>query len=161
MRALIDFIYLGQTSVSQDEVQAFLTLGEELGVKGLVRNNRMENIAKVKHEDQNLVETFKMNELKEWNGTQWKRIKKDHKSDISHDELKMEDTLNYEDINLSAGSCKNALLDANITIQCQMRPQVQENHHMNSINCEKTFKRKDVLTRHFKSTHAEETLTSS
>ena len=48
MRALIDFIYLGQTSVSQDEVQAFLTLGEELGVKGLIRNNQMENMAKPK-----------------------------------------------------------------------------------------------------------------
>ena len=28
MRALIDFIYLGQTKVSQDDVQAFLALGE-------------------------------------------------------------------------------------------------------------------------------------
>ena len=42
MRALLDFIYIGQTSVSQDNVKSFLKLGEELGVTGLVEE-KLEN----------------------------------------------------------------------------------------------------------------------
>ena len=33
---LLDFVYHGQTTVCQDNVKAFLRLGEELGVTGLV-----------------------------------------------------------------------------------------------------------------------------
>ena len=47
MKALIDFIYLGQTKVCQEDVQAFLVLGEELGVKGLARNKQIANIRKL------------------------------------------------------------------------------------------------------------------
>merc|ERR1740137_486013 len=44
MRALIDFMYLGQTKVCQEDVQTFLLLGEELGVKALARNKKIANI---------------------------------------------------------------------------------------------------------------------
>ena len=41
MRALIDFMYLGQTKVCQEDVQAFLVLGKELGVKGLASDKQI------------------------------------------------------------------------------------------------------------------------
>eukprot|EP00092_Neocalanus_flemingeri_P061996 GFUD01074719.1.p1 GENE.GFUD01074719.1~~GFUD01074719.1.p1 ORF type:complete len:264 (+),score=71.13 GFUD01074719.1:55-792(+) len=43
LRSLLDFMYLGKTNVAQDQVETFLTLGEELGVKGLVRTNDSES----------------------------------------------------------------------------------------------------------------------
>jgi len=38
LTSLLDFMYLGKTRIAQDKVETFLKLGEELGVKGLVRN---------------------------------------------------------------------------------------------------------------------------
>jgi len=40
LRSLLDFMYLGKTNVAQDQVETFLKLGEELGVKGLVSNQQ-------------------------------------------------------------------------------------------------------------------------
>jgi len=37
LTSLLDFMYLGKTKIAQDKVETFLKLGEELGVKGLVR----------------------------------------------------------------------------------------------------------------------------
>merc|ERR1711983_278674 len=36
-KSLLDFMYLGKAKVKQETVNMFLTLGEELGVKGLVQ----------------------------------------------------------------------------------------------------------------------------
>ena len=35
LKSLLDFMYLGKTEVAQDKVDTFLSLGEELGIKGL------------------------------------------------------------------------------------------------------------------------------
>ena len=38
LSSMLEFIYLGQTSFSKDEVQRFLTIAEDFGVKGLVKS---------------------------------------------------------------------------------------------------------------------------
>jgi len=42
LKSLLDFMYLGKTKVAQDQVETFLLLGEDLGVKGLVKNKEKE-----------------------------------------------------------------------------------------------------------------------
>jgi len=42
LTSMLDFMYLGRTSVAQSQVETFLMLGDELGVKGLVRNKEKE-----------------------------------------------------------------------------------------------------------------------
>ena len=39
LSSMLEFIYLGQTSFSKDEVQRFLTIAEDFGVKGLVKSS--------------------------------------------------------------------------------------------------------------------------
>jgi len=55
MRALLDFIYIGQTSVSQDNVKSFLKLGEELGVTGLVEEE-LENRKEEEKKSENMTQ---------------------------------------------------------------------------------------------------------
>ena len=46
LSSLLDFIYKGETNITQDHLQKFLHLAEELGVKGLNEEVRTENIPK-------------------------------------------------------------------------------------------------------------------
>ena len=57
MRALLDFIYLGQTKVGQENVQAFLRLGEELGVTGLSEEKLEEEEEEEERKDENTEQT--------------------------------------------------------------------------------------------------------
>ena len=51
LKSMLDFMYLGKTNVAQDEVDRFLILGEELGIKGLVRNQKKEKPKPDKDDD--------------------------------------------------------------------------------------------------------------
>ena len=55
LTSMLDFMYLGKTSVAQSQVETFLMLGDELGVKGLVRNKEKEQEEPV--EEPQLVES--------------------------------------------------------------------------------------------------------
>merc|ERR1712129_383306 len=107
MKALIDFMYLGQTKVCQEDVQAFLVLGEELGVKGLARNKRIANIGKVtKDEISTTSLEFEEDDAK--------------KSKETNVEIKMEDHLSI-DMNTDATNTNdnimNVVLEENVDNQ--------------------------------------------
>merc|ERR1712129_144838 len=104
MKALIDLIYLGQTKVCQEDVQAFLVLGEELGVKGLARNKKIEKIGKVtKDEMSTTSQEFEEDDAK--------------KSKEKNVEIKMEDHLsidmNTDAVNTS-DNITNVVLEENV-----------------------------------------------
>merc|ERR1712129_110684 len=98
MRALIDFMYLGQTKVCQDDVQAFLALGEELGVKGLARDKQIGNTGKEDLSIGSLVE-HEEDEREE---------KKKNESISPYLEVKTEDQLNI-DVAESSVNCTNVM----------------------------------------------------
>ena len=98
MRALIDFMYLGQTKVCQDDVQAFLALGEELGVKGLARDKQIGTTGKENLSIGSLVE-HEEDEREE---------KKTNESISPYLEIKTEDQLNI-DVAESSVNCTNIM----------------------------------------------------
>jgi len=44
LMAIVDFLYYGEASISQENLAAFLAIGEELGVKGISENEFIEQI---------------------------------------------------------------------------------------------------------------------
>ena len=42
LEAVLQFLYLGQAQVRQQDVQEFIATAEDLGVEGLVKNNEKE-----------------------------------------------------------------------------------------------------------------------
>ena len=60
----MDFIYLGKTRIAQDKVETFLKLGEELGVKGLVRNQLG---LQEKNIEQDIISTKSLNKVEKKN----------------------------------------------------------------------------------------------
>merc|ERR1712129_72221 len=110
LKALIDFIYLGQTKVCQEDVQAFLVLGEELGVKGLARDKRIENMGKETNKHPGIIADF--DEGEQAKGT-LKRMRMDREENSTNVEVKMEDSLVF-DVDNSLENCKNVVLLENV-----------------------------------------------
>eukprot|EP00092_Neocalanus_flemingeri_P019671 GFUD01021305.1.p1 GENE.GFUD01021305.1~~GFUD01021305.1.p1 ORF type:complete len:283 (+),score=68.66 GFUD01021305.1:16-864(+) len=81
LRSLLDFMYLGKTKVAQDHLETFLTLGKELGVKGLDSD-----------EEPNVVEYDDVEKNASVKRRLSTRIKNNKKSEIINVDVKMENT---------------------------------------------------------------------
>jgi DNA primase catalytic subunit len=93
LRSMLDFMYMGKTKVAQEHVNRFLALGEELGVKGLVRNQQKED------KELDCVEKLLAKTDGKAKGT--KRIKKIEENEMAIMDVKVEDGLISQDADCS------------------------------------------------------------
>merc|ERR1719153_1777400 len=49
LTSMMDFMYLGKTNVEQIKVETFLTLGEDFGIEGLVKNQEKQNVSSIQY----------------------------------------------------------------------------------------------------------------
>ena len=60
LRAVLDFMYNGEVSVSQDSLNNFLSAAEELAVKGLTANDALSNTQTNLDEEPQVRNAFKL-----------------------------------------------------------------------------------------------------
>ena len=98
LKSLLDFIYLGKTKVDQKHVQSFLALGEELGVKGLVRSKEIEDPRLASSEEITVEEA--MNENFEIIDIKMEKVKKSDDVDtlIDFEETVVEEVENVDEV---------------------------------------------------------------
>ena len=98
LRSMLDFMYVGKTKVAQEHVERFLALGEELGVKGLVRNLQKQSEEKEpveKKENKELDSVEKLLAKTDGKAKGTKRIKKIKEMAIM--DVKVEESLISQD----------------------------------------------------------------
>ena len=108
LRSMLDFMYTGRTQVAQDNVQNFLAIGRELGIKGLVekvqeQDELMEQKKKDETIEQEYVQTI-TEELEKKSDDKKRQPRKMHKNvqfDIVHDDVKVEEPLISENMDFS------------------------------------------------------------
>jgi len=98
MTALFDFIYLGLTSVSQDNVKSLLRLGEELGVKGMIED-KLEGKEEEEQEEEEEEQEQEQQEQDEERNKALNRTSKDsmnQNENIQNLNLKLEERSSFE-----------------------------------------------------------------
>eukprot|EP00092_Neocalanus_flemingeri_P019672 GFUD01021306.1.p1 GENE.GFUD01021306.1~~GFUD01021306.1.p1 ORF type:complete len:177 (+),score=48.53 GFUD01021306.1:16-546(+) len=93
LRSLLDFMYLGKTKVAQDHLETFLTLGKELGVKGLDRDEQTLDTEKTINEEPNVDEYADIEKNAKLKMCRSPRMKSNKKSEIINVKVKMEEDM--------------------------------------------------------------------
>eukprot|EP00092_Neocalanus_flemingeri_P038039 GFUD01041408.1.p1 GENE.GFUD01041408.1~~GFUD01041408.1.p1 ORF type:complete len:299 (-),score=62.60 GFUD01041408.1:57-953(-) len=118
LRPLLDFMYLGKTKVAQDHLETFLTLGKELGVKGLDRDEQTLDTEKTINEERNVDEYADIEKNAKLKMCRSPRMKSSKKSEIMNVNVKMEENaqtiLNFDDSETGLEFGKTLFQNANI-----------------------------------------------
>ena len=177
--AILDFLYLGETNVHQENIDNFLKIAEELQLKGLTGRNTDLDMVEGVNQQENINQTSQI--IPEGKTTQIKQIKgSNSKADYSLEEFKSYDLFtvalknegvspNLQELDEKIKSMwKIIKRDGKSVYACQvcekegsystqMRDHVEANH-IEGIShpcnyCEKTFRSRDSLRKHKSSHH--------